>query len=177
MYAGVLAVPALLSCSDSPTGPQLAPAYLLATVNGVPVPAALDSAFWGDGSNRFNRVVSRSLEIYSADSLRYSEATDIVERLPGGELRSWGGQGSSQAVAYRLEGTRLILAIQTIVWRPDGPGPLPPISPPPLRYDTLEVVGSTLVQWKREGPTGDHPTGRVWRMEYHEARPDARIGR
>jgi hypothetical protein len=157
---------ALAACQDTSTEPSLAASYLLATVDDKPVPAIYDSIFRDDGSsNRLYRILGRSLEIVSRDSAQYAQATDVVERLSDGSLMVWAADCTSLQVAYRRVGHRIILTIDPNILL------LPGTPPRPITHDTLEVMGSGLVQWRREGPTIAHPEGRVWRLEYREGTP------
>lgn len=157
---------ALTACKDTPTEPNLAATYLLAAVDGKPVPAIYDSIFRPDSSAiRLYRILGRSLEIISRDSAQYSQSTDVVERLSDGSLNVRAADCTALTVAYRRVGRRVILTIDPNVLLFQG------APPQPVTYDTVEVVGSGLVQWKREGPTIPYPEGRAWRLEYREGTP------
>jgi hypothetical protein len=133
------------------------------------VPAAYDSTFWEDGSNRFSRVVGRSLEFLANDSARYAAADDVVERLPDGDWHVWASDCESRTVPFRREGDRGILTIDPNIFLPQS------APPQAVVHDTLEVVGSRLVQLKREEPTTSHPSGRNWRLEYQEGQPSTPV--
>lgn len=153
-----LALLAAIACDDGPTEPRLGAAYRLVTVDGRPLPAAYDSIFLFDGSNRFFRITGRLLELVSADSADYAEATDVVERLAGGGFTPWTIECSRRRIAWRREGNRIILV--GVPWT----------APPMVRNDTLEMSGGSLIQWRREPPADDQSTGRVWRLTYTASR-------
>lgn len=148
--------PILVACSEAPAIPPATSFHVLVALDGQPIPAAYDSVHF-ENTNRFLRVTGRTLEIFSADSAHYAQATDVIERMPSGEVVEWSASCTTQRVPYRRVGDRLILTV---------------LDNGSLRDDTLEVAGSTLIQWMREEPSSFHPEGRTWRLEYREGEPD-----
>ena len=144
----------LAACpSDDPTGPGTGQTYQLATVDGRPVPAAVDSFVADDGRMRLVRVTGRSIEFVSADSVQYGVATDIAERGSDGGLTPLQFECTSMRIPYRRAGGNVILDFTTLPTKP-----IPSL-------DTLRVSGRQLVQRLRSGDAADDPYSMVYRRD------------
>lgn len=143
---------AIAACGDSPTEPNLATSYVLATLNGRPVPAAYDSGTFADGTTTYFRVLARSVVFLSRDSARYVRSTDAVQRRPNGERGPLSFDCTSQRVAYRRVGLKIVLDIEPIIISPG-----PPFQPTTVVHDTLEIAGMGLVQRVRQIPSSLQP--------------------
>ena len=153
LLRGMAAGLALAAC-DSSTGPQpLEGAYVLLTVEGRPVPAALDSSFWTDGATyTVDRVVARSLEFRDEDVVFYTQVEETVTRFARGDSVV-GGRCVSFYAPYRVQGSRLLLVIEPALYGEAGR----------LRLDTLQIGSGRLVHDVRTR------TGRPVRLEYRSS--------
>ncbi|SRR6266540_1379763 len=152
----------LFGCGDSQAPVLLAPAYTLTSINRNPVPFVTDSTRL-PGFNRDVRIVGRSLQFLSADTAVYAEATDVVEPLPDGSLKTWATDCFRLLVGYLERRSFVVLTIDLNVFRGLGDPPVP------IRYDTLTVVRDTLVGRQRLDAT------RVLRLSFTPGQPPAPI--
>lgn len=156
-----LALPLLLiaaACERSPL-PALERGYVLATVNGAAVPAAVDT-FPGTQPGQptlYRRVLGRTLEILSRDSARYT----VAGEMRSGELAQV--ECASATVPLARSGARLVLPAVGM-----GGGPVPPYV---AGADTLTVADDgRLVQVKERPAQGGRPAAHTLRFEYVAAR-------
>lgn len=156
-------------CGDSPTGPSTGSVYVLDSVNGLPVPAALDSATVGE-SRILYRIVGRSVEIVSRDSALYAWATDAVERAEDGTLERRSFDCEARQVAWTQEGDRLILSAAAVQHPPSTGFPNRPAI-----NDTLQMRSGSLLHQVHEPPSVTYPDRRVLEFEYRTGELDVPI--
>lgn len=140
---------ALAACEGSTGSQPLEGVYVLQTVEGRPVPAAVDTQYWSDNATyTVNRVLARSLEFLDRDSVVYTAAHQTVTYF-GADSASSGGC-TSIPVPYRVRSGRLLLIIEPALWGQQGR----------LRIDTLQVENGELVHNTRSAG------GKPIRLEY-----------
>ncbi|HEX2079215.1 MAG TPA: hypothetical protein VHG08_15930 [Longimicrobium sp.] len=144
---------ALAACEGSTGSQPLEGAYVLQTVEGRPVPAAVDTQYWSDNvTYTVNRVMAGSLEFLDRDSVVYSLAHQTVTYFSAADS-AFSGRCTSVPVQYRVRNGRLLLIVEPALWGQQGR----------LRIDTLQVENGRLVHDTRsEG-------GKAIRLEYAAA--------
>lgn len=149
---------ALAACEGSTDSAPLDGVYVLRTVEGRPVPAAVDTQYWSDNvTYTVNRVMARSLEFLDRDSVVYTAAHQAVTYFSAADSASSGGC-TSFPVQYRVRNGRLLLIVEPALIGQQGR----------LRIDTLQVENGELVHNTRsEG-------GKPIRLEYAAASQPAR---
>ena len=153
-----------LSCTDPVSVSDLGQSYVLRTVEGQPVPFATDSVTVPSGNMVLFRIWGRSVEFLSRDSAQYTWGTDVVERMPDGQLQTRAAECTSQRVTYTRKGDEVVLTIHPVLV---STGPFSPPPPPPT-FDTLFVEGAQLVQQEIIG-VGNRR--RIARLEYRQQHP------
>jgi hypothetical protein len=155
-----LALVVLAAGCDSPTLEPPAGIWVLQTVAGVPVPAAVDTLYAGDTARRFHeRIVFRSIRFVGRDSLQYTYARDQVAVSSGGvDARS--ASCASNRTRYERNGNRF-------VFRRLPPAGAPQPAPgTPAVFDTVEITGDRLIQRVHRAPTRVRPFPRTLHLEY-----------
>lgn len=142
---------------------------MLASVNGLAVPAALDSATIGE-SHILYRVVGRSIEIVSRDSALYAWATDAVERAADGSLERQSFACEARQVAWTQEGDRLILSAAAVQHPPSTGFPNRPAI-----NDTLQMRSGRLLHEVHQPPSIPYPEGRLLEFEYRSGDLDVPV--
>ena len=160
-FAGLL-LP--LGCTDPVSVSDLGRSYILSTVEGQPVPFATDSVAVPSGNTVLFRIWGRSVEFISRDSAQYTWGTDVVERMPDGQLQTRAAECTSQRVTYTRKGDEVVLTIHPVLV---STGPFFPPPPPPT-FDTLFVEGAQLVQ-QETIDVGSRR--RIARLEYQQQHP------
>jgi hypothetical protein len=148
---------ALAACEGSTDSTPLDGVYLLQTVEGRPVPAAMDTQYWSDNiTYSVNRVEAGSLEFLDGDNVVYTTSHQTVTYF--GADSAWSGQCTSVPVPYRVSNGRLLLIVEPALFGQLGR----------LRIDTLQVENDELVHNTRSAG------GKPIRLEYGQASQPAR---
>jgi hypothetical protein len=148
---------ALAACEGSTDSVPLDGAYVLQTVEGRPVPAAVDTQYWSDNvTYTVNRVLARSLAFMDGDSVVYTTHEQTVTYF--GADSAWSGRCTTGPVPYRVRNGRVLLIVEPALFGQEGR----------LRIDTLQVENGELVHNTRS------PAGKPLRLEYAAASQAAR---
>lgn len=141
---------ALAACEGSTDSQPLTGIYVLQTVEGRPVPAAVDTQYWSDNvTYTVNRVMAGSLEFLGRDSVTYTTAYRTVTYFSAADSAFSAGCASFP-VQYRVRNGRLLLIVEPALIGQQGR----------LRIDTLQVENGGLVHNTRS------PGGKPIRLEY-----------
>jgi len=161
LAVGCVPLLVLAACGDSPTGPRAGIDYMLATANGIALPAAIDSAPLGPNTN-IVRITDGAIEFISADSAVYVRASELLLRDANGAVLQEAATCESRRVAYMREGSRVVLHADAFTLPPSQGG-----SMVPALDDTLEVSGNTLRRTITSQLSG---TPRPVQLEYRTGR-------
>jgi hypothetical protein len=154
-----LALVVLAAGCDSPTLEPPAGIWVLQTVAGVPVPAAVDTSYAPDPAWRlYERIVFRSIRFVGRDSLQYTYARDQISGRSGG-IEASSGSCTSHRARYARKGKLVVFRRAPAAGVPEPPGT-------PAVSDTVEISGDRLIQRVHRAPTRLRPFPRTLRLEY-----------
>jgi len=154
----VLVAALLVSCERSPSEPAIRRAYVLVSVDGVPVPASIDTFARPGADTVLHRIVGRAIEFLTADSGRVAVSADAIARGADGILRTVSASCSSAPASYRRDGSRIILSTRPDIWNSGR-----------IQVDTVQIVPGGLEQTERWSST------RVLRLQYIAGEPSVPV--
>jgi hypothetical protein len=143
MLRSLVLLPCLLAlpaCGDDPTGMGAGDSWVLATADGVALPAVIDSLRIGDAM-RLSRIIRGGVELISRDSAVYLRQTQVLWRQDDGTVIEVAASCHARPVEYWRSGDLLVLHADSVVFPPShGHGYIAALN------DTLRISGSSLLQ-------------------------------